>query len=66
MNLDTCKKLPTNVRKSVHKYIKEPVYHNQVGLILGIQGLFNIWKLASRAHDSNSLKKKNTHSYMYI
>jgi hypothetical protein len=39
------------------------IHHNQVGLIPGMQGWFNIWKSINITHYINKLKDKN---YMII
>jgi hypothetical protein len=42
----------------IYEYIKTIIHHNQVGFILGIQGLFNKWKSINVMHCINKLKVK--------
>ena len=42
--------------------MKRTIHYNQVGFILGMQGLFNIWKSINAIHHTNRLKKKITWS----
>ena len=47
----------------IHEHIKRIIHHDQVRLIPGMQGLFNIHKSINVIHHINKLKDKN---YMII
>ena len=58
MNLDA-KILNKILTNQIHQYTKRFIYHDQVGLILGVQGFFNILKSICVIHHINILKNKN-------
>ena len=43
----------------IQQHIKKIIYHDQVGFIQGIQGLFNICKSINVIHHINKIKNKN-------
>ena len=45
--------------KHIQKYIKKIIQHDQVGLIPGMQGWYNIRKSINIIHDMNNSKDKN-------
>ena len=62
MNIDA-KFLNKSLANRIQKHIKKIIYHDQVCLISGLQGFFNIHKSINVIHHINKLKDKN---YMII
>ena len=58
MNIDT-KMLIKIQENQIQQYTKRVIDDDQLGLIPGMQGFFNIHKSISVIHHSNKLKNKN-------
>ena len=58
MSKDT-KILSKMLANKIQQHIKKVIHHDQVGFILAMHGLFNIYKSITGIHHINRMKEKN-------